>query len=59
VRAPSMNDLRGPASGCITGLTPEQATQLKSAIEDAFTYGRGHSVWEMRRHLDTEMARGW
>jgi hypothetical protein len=58
VRAPSMNSLTsGPGRGKITGLNPEQATHLKTALEDAFQFGRGRTLCDLHDHIGRELGR--
>ncbi len=58
VRASSMHSFEfGPSRGKITGLTPEVATELKTALEAAFAFGRVKALSKLHHHINTELGR--
>ena len=58
VRATSMFSIHeGPGRGKIRGLSPEQATALKVALEDAHGFGYGRGIQKVRDHASELLNR--
>jgi hypothetical protein len=58
VMAPSMFSIHeGPGRGKIRGLSPEQATALKIALEDAHRLGYGRGIEKVRDHASELLNR--